>query len=194
MVSNIIKLPEPDLNTESTTKKAFENRQSIRKISKNELDDQELSNILWAACGVNRADGKRTAPLLWDMHLYVALKTGVYEYDADNNSINLVIEEDIRSSIPQQGFAKEAPAILLLGLDTSEIDRGMYQLMESTGGIGFYLGAQTAYVSQNIYLYASANDLNTVALGMFDRELLKNKLKFTDTKNIYLVHPIGHPD
>lgn len=154
---------------------------------------QTISDIAWIACGINREDGKRTVPLLWDnLLLYFAMERGVYLFDPKKNILNEVIDEDIRSRIPDQNFAKKAPVILLLGLDDSDLSQMTEAVLTDGGGVTLYSGMQIAYASQSIYLYAAANNLNTVALGWFDQVFLKEKLESSEKTNFFLAHPIGY--
>jgi len=186
----IIKLPEPNYKLNVPLMQVLRNRQSKRNMSDKKLSYQELSNLLWAACGVSREGGERTAPLLWNFYLYVALESGIYKYDAENHQLNRVVAEDIRNKITYQDFAHIAPAIFMYGLDRSEMTQNW---VESTGGKDFFVGTQVGVVAQNAYLYAAANDLNTVAMSWFDKDHVNNKLGLSGSKSIYLVQPIGYP-
>ena len=85
-----IKLSSPDKNRGSSIMKALSDRHSDREYAAKELSLQDLSDLLWAANGINRPDGKRTAPSALnkqDIDIYVIMKEGAYLYDAKANSL-----------------------------------------------------------------------------------------------------------
>ena len=85
-----IQLPKPDKTNTTTLITALENRHSDRSFADKQIDNKTLSTLLWAAYGVNRADGKRTIPTAMgkkDLNVYVFNKDGVWLYDADMNAL-----------------------------------------------------------------------------------------------------------
>jgi nitroreductase len=108
--SKTIKLTQPAKKGGLTIMEAFSKRVSVRSWADRELSSQDLSNLLWAANGINRPESKkRTAPSpgnSQDVDIYVFIKSGVYLYDAANHALNLVSAGDHRSeliSIPMGG-------------------------------------------------------------------------------------------
>ena len=85
-------------------------RQSSRSFDTKPL--QELSNLLWAADGINHSEnGKRTAPsaMNWqEIDIYIAMEKGTYVYDAKSISLLPIIEKDLREATGMQSFVKEA--------------------------------------------------------------------------------------
>ncbi len=184
-----IELPEVKFPEDQSIYKAFKKRKSKRDMTEKEFTLQEISNILWAACGINRDNGKSTAPLLWKHHLYVASMYGVHKYDAEKNNLDKVLEEDIRSKMAFQDFVNKAPLIIILGINTDDMTN---EWLERLGGKDFYAGNQTSAVSQNIYLCAAAMDISTVAMTWYDKKFVDDKLKFTGGMQTFIIHPIGH--
>ncbi len=93
-----IDLPAPHRTGGMPLMEALANRHSSRDFDSRELPKQTLSDLLWAAWGYNRAD-KRTAPSSRDkqeIELYVAMKDGLYRYDAAEHRLCLVSEKDLR--------------------------------------------------------------------------------------------------
>jgi SagB-type dehydrogenase family enzyme len=167
-------------------------RSSARAFASRDLSDQQMSDLLWAAFGVNRPDGKRTAPSSrnnQETDIYVLLQQGVYIYNAEAHQLNRLMEEDIRELGGTQEFVKDAPVTLVLIADLTRI---------AQGGTGDKL--QTAYIdagyiSQNIYLYCTSEGLATGARGLVDRPALGDKLGLKETQAIIIAHSVGyHPE
>lgn len=175
-----ITLKEPQLDKGLNLMAALKERKSIREFSDKEIDLQTLSNLLWAANGVNRPDGKRTAPSAMnrqEIEIYVCQKDGAYHYQAQENILKQVSTEDCR--------LRNAPLTLILVSDNTKAPHipGVKDWGYIDGGI----------VSQNISLFASAMGLATVPQGTMPREKLTKILKLK--KGFYLVlnHPVGYP-
>ena len=175
-----IALNAPQLDKGLNIMQALKERQSIREYSDKEIDLQTLSNLLWAANGINRPDGKRTAPSALnrqDIEIYVCQKDGAYLYKADKNVLEQVSTEDCR--------LREAPITLILVSDNTKGPHipGVKDWGLIDGGI----------VSQNISLFASAMGLATVPQASMPREKLTKILKLKKGFNLILNHPIGYP-
>jgi len=116
-----IKLPMPQMDKGRALMQVLKNRQSLRNIAPDKLSLQELGNLLWAACGVNRPEsGKRTAPTAvnWqEIDVYVALPEGLYLYDARGHTLTPVLDEDIRPLAGKQKFVQTAPVVLIYTAD-----------------------------------------------------------------------------
>jgi SagB-type dehydrogenase family enzyme len=153
---------------------------------------QELSNILWAACGVNRIEsGKRTAPSArnWqEIDLYVFLADGVYIYDAKLQSLHPVAGGDLRYLCGIQSFVKTAPLNLVYVSDYARIkfsDNDETKLMWSSASAGF--------IAQNVYLYCASQNLGCVVRGLIDKSKLAQALKLRADQKIILSQTVGYP-
>ncbi|MCX6120813.1 MAG: nitroreductase family protein [Ignavibacteriales bacterium] len=108
-----IQLPPPQTEIGKPLMQVLKLRQSSRTFTAKPLPLQELSNLLWAAYGINRPEnGKRTAPsaMNWqEIDIYVMMQSGTYMYDAKSNSLLLITEKDLREPTGKQSFVKEAP-------------------------------------------------------------------------------------
>ncbi|HRZ86285.1 MAG TPA: SagB/ThcOx family dehydrogenase [bacterium] len=190
----VIKLSDPQYTRGKLLMEALKERKTSRAFSGKELSDELLSNLLWAAAGVNRPDsGKRTAPTAvnWqEIDIYVALKSGLYLYDAPSHSLKPVLAKDIRESVGMQPFVKEAPVGLIFVADFAKM-AGAYQ--PSDEDKKFYSATDTGYISQNVYLFCASEGLATVALGMVDRPSLAAIMKLRPEQRIILSQPVGYP-
>src|ERR1039457_4099054 len=102
-----IDLPAPQKTGGMPLMDALAKRSTARAFDSIELSPQQLSSLLWAAFGINRPDGKRTAPSarnFQETDIYVLLKSGAYVYNAKSNKLDLVVAEDIRALGGTQAF------------------------------------------------------------------------------------------
>lgn len=167
-----IKLNTPDLTRGDVVMKALSNRKSTREFSNKMLSQQDLSDLLWAANGINRpSEKKRTAPSAYnkqDIKIYVCMAEGCYLYNAVASTLDLVNSGDIR---PQN-----VPLYLVLVSDTDQ----------SWGAI------DAGLVSQNISLFCSGVGLATVPRIEMDIVELKKNLKLTGTQTVILNQLVGY--
>ena len=190
MAQNTIKLPEPDKNVPMTLYQALQQRKSVREYSSKDIDDMKLSQLLWAAVGINRPDGHLTAPTAvnaQDITVYVCRKDGAYLYVAKDNALQKVSDKDLRKEVASaQQFAAEAPISLVIVTDNAKFRGG------STNGPTISGAIDAGYVSQNIDLACEALGLVTVPRATMDKDALKKELKLTDAQNPILNHPVGY--
>ena len=178
------------MNRAGTVMKALSERHSAREYASKALSLADLSDLLWAANGINRPDsGKRTAPSAMnkqDVDVYVILQEGSYLYDAKNHQLNLVAEGDHRGAVAGgQAFVKVAPVSLVLISDVSRLGdarKAQTQLM----------GADAGIVSQNISIFCSAAKLATVPRASMDAAQLKKVLKLKESQIPLMNHPVGY--
>lgn len=189
MSQDVIKLPAPDKSVAGmSVMEALSKRQSVRSFTSQALTDSQLSLLLWAANGVNREDGRLTAPTAMnrqDIQVYVCRADGAFLYDAKAHALTRVSKEDVRAYVAgdRQPFAKEAPVSLLVVSDQRKF--GPRPSPD-------YGRLDAGYVSQNIYLAATAMGLGTVARAMMDREQLAKALNLVDAQLLLLNHPVGY--
>lgn len=149
-------MPEPTQSSVvGSLTKALQDRCSTRTFTDKVLSDQTLADLLWAADGVNRNDGKRTAPSAMnrqDVTIYVGKADGTFRYDAETNKLVKIGNGDLRKAAAGRNkFIATAPVVLIIASDT-----GLTQ--GNTAISGLNVGA----VMQNVYLYCAANGLATV--------------------------------
>lgn len=181
-----IELPAPQTGGGAPLMDVLSKRSTHREFSTKELTDQQLSNLLWAANGVNRSDGKRTAPSArncQEIDIYAFTKKGVYLYIPEKNVLEFVQKEDLRKEIVLQPFAAEAPVVLIFVAKYDKM-KGMDKDAQE-----FYGATDAGFVSQNVYLYCASEGLNTVVLGSIQRDYLKKLLQFNG--KAILGQPVG---
>ena len=169
---------------------ALANRSTARAFDSKDLSLQQLSTLLWSCFGINRADGKRTAPSANNQQatdIYVLLKGGAYIYDATSNRLNLVLNEDIRKLGGTQDFVTNAPVTLVFVADFSKMGNGSNEAKKNTAEIN------VGYISQNAYLFCASERLATGARGSVDRATLGSRLKLLPDQAIILAQSVGYP-
>lgn len=187
----VIKLSKPNLERGVNVMQAFSQRKSDRVYVSKALSLADLSDLLWAANGINRIkEGKRTAPSamnVQDVDIYVILKEGAYIYDAKNYTLSPVAAGDYRSLVAsKQEFAASAPVSLVLVSDISRFGAGDSQSKQIMGAY------DVGIVSQNISIFCAGVGLGTVPRATMDKAKLKSVLKLSDTQILMLNHPVGY--
>jgi SagB-type dehydrogenase family enzyme len=169
---------------------ALAKRATARAFDPRELPRQELSNLLWAAFGINRPDGKRTAPSarnFQEADIYVLLKQGVFMFDAAKHQLAQISTEDVRALGGVQPFVKDAPVTLVLVADLAKMGSA------SSDDQKTYAYTDAGYISQNVYLYCASAGLATGVRAMVDRAALGPKLKLRANQLIIVAQSVGYP-
>jgi len=186
-----VELPAPQMTGGMPLMEAFKARCTMREFAPQQLPAQELSNLLWAACGVNRPEkGLRTAPTAMnkqEIDVYVALSDGLYLYDAKANALSLVVAQDVREATGKQPFVKEAPVNLIFVADYAKMGEGPKEMKD------FYSATDTGYISQNVYLYCASAGLGTVVRGYVDRDALAKVMNLRADQKVVLAQTVGYP-
>lgn len=181
-----IKLPQPDKTLKTTLISALQNRQSNRDFSEKAFSDQDLATLLWAANGVNRDNGKRTAPSAMDrrdIDIYVVRADGAYLWKPESNTLERRSEKDLRHAVAgQQDFVEKAPVSLVLVSDGAKFG-------DKPNNYGL---ADAGYVSQNICLICSAAGWATCPRASMDSATLAKELGLTERQVPMLNNPVGY--
>ena len=196
-MGKFIKLPPPQKDLSYPLMKALERRRSIRKWDETLISDQDLSNLLWAACGVTKekygkVKNKRTAPSACnsqEIRVYVLLPHGTFLYDEENHVLVTIHTRDIREFVGTQKMMKSAPMGLVYVADLSKMTSPFVKREDAQR---FSAWVDTGYVSQNVYLYCAAANLGTVALALIDRKKLRKEMGLREHEKIVLTQAIGH--
>jgi SagB-type dehydrogenase family enzyme len=166
-------------------------RKSSRDFNARKLPKRVLSNLLWAANGINRtATGGRTAPSAMnqqEIDIYVATADGLYLFDAKGHQLQPVLKQDIRGLTGQHAYIQDAPVNLIFVADLARMIRTPAEDRD------LYAAADTGFISQNIYLYCASEGLATVVRGGIDRAALANIMKLRPEQRIILAQSVGYP-
>lgn len=185
-----IKLLAPQLEGGKSLMQALKERKSLHEFSSKELPLQVISDLLWAANGINRLDsGHRTAPSAMNMQeidIYLAKADGLYLFDAKANILVPVVAGDLRFLTGQQPFVKDAPINLIYVADFSKMGK------TSGSDIDFYATADTGFISENVYLYCASAGLATVVRSSIDKPVLAKTMKLRPDQKIILAQTVGY--
>lgn len=188
-----VALPAPETTGGMPLMDALSARKSVRKFNDDPIADQILSNLLWAAWGINRPDkGKRTAPSATnaqEVDVYVVREDGAWRYDAEEHALVLVTSQDIRRATGHQPLAGKAPLNLIYVADYSR-----FGIMVPAEHRAHYASADTGFIAQNAYLYCSSAGLGSVARGWYDAEALHGLLGLSADQHVTLAQTVGWPE
>jgi SagB-type dehydrogenase family enzyme len=189
--SKTIILNPPDTTRGLPVMKALSLRASSSEFDTTSLNLQDMSDLLWAANGINRPEsGKRTAPSAMnaqDIDVYAVMKSGVYLYNANKHLLEFVIEGDHRALVAgkQENFA-QAPFICLLVSDISRFSRGEDSLKL------VWAAEDAGIVSQNISIFCASVGFATRPRASMDQQKLREILKLKDSQYLMLNNPVSY--
>ena len=184
-------LPQPVKTGGMPLMEALDQRCSTREFAPSELPEQLLSNLLWAAWGINRGEsGKHTAPSSnnkQEIDIYVVKANGVFRFIPKGHLLELISDDDLRSFCGKQDFVASAPLNLIYVADLTRSDQKDYseEPLASYSNVGF--------IAQNVYLFCASEGLGTVVRGWVDKEILQEKLKLKPNQKIILAQTVGFP-
>ncbi len=168
----------------------LQKRRSIREFRPEPLPTPVISRLLWSAFGINRPDGKRTAPSArnrQEIDIYAATSSGLYLYDAKEGRVRQLLSQDIREITGTQSYVRQAPLNLVYVADISRM--GATTEEEKI----FYSAANTGFICQNVYLFCAAEGLGTTVRAAIDKPLLAQSMKLRPDQIITLAQSVGYP-
>jgi nitroreductase len=184
-----IPLPTPQTEGGRPLMQVLKERKTRREFSPEKLPLQVLSNLLWAAFGINRPEGGRTAPsaMNWqEIDVYVAMGDGLFVYNAKANRLDPILAQDVRPATGLQSFVANVPVNLVYVSDLSK-----------TGQAGseaeLYTAADAGFIAENVYLFCASEGLATVVRGSVDRAALAKIMKLGPSQKILLAQSVGYP-
>jgi SagB-type dehydrogenase family enzyme len=183
-----ISLPKPQLDKGRPLMQVLKDRKSSRVYDSRPLPQQELSNLLWAAFGLNRPEkGGRTAPSALDMQeidVYVSQSDGLFLYEARTHSLKKIHGKDIRELTGKQPFVKDAPVNIVLVADYARVGKP-----EGRN----YAAADAAFISQNMYLYCTSEGLATIVRAYVDKPALAAAMQLRSDQEVVFAQTVGYP-
>lgn len=186
----VIGLPAPDLTRSKSIMRALQSRRSTREFSARMLSTRHLSNLLWAAAGVNRpATDGRTTPSAHDWKeilTFVARADGWFLYEPVAHALRRKSDHDLRAETGLQAFVADAPVNLIYVADFDAIT-------EATDDERILFSAADAgFIAQSVYLYCASAGLATVVRGMIDRVALGRAMALPANQRIILAQSVGY--
>jgi SagB-type dehydrogenase family enzyme len=184
-----LSLPPADHAGGPPLMEALSRRHSSREFAPDPLPLPVLSGLLWAAYGINRPNGGRTAPSALnaqEVDVYVTLPGGAYRYDAALHALQLVSAADVRRVTGYQDFVDHAALDLVFVADSR------FSLVPAHARDS-YASVAAGAISQNVYLFAAANGLATVIRGWIDRDAIAKALELNHHQRVLLCQTVGYP-
>jgi len=196
-----IKLPPPAAKGTVSLEEALQNRRSTRKFANRSLELAQISQLLWAADGINHPQGKRTAPsgrAAYPIDLFLVagergvtnLAPGVYRYGVADQALELVAPGEFRPAVAKacnfQAWIGEAPVIVVI---TGDIKRSA---VKNGDQAALFTHLEAGFIGQNILLQAGVLGLGAGVAGGFKDQPLAQALKLPDNDTPFLVLPVGH--
>jgi len=189
--AELIPLPPAQMTGGMPLMQALQARHSSRDFSPRTLPAQVLSDLLWAAQGVNRPQtGKRTSPSARDwreIDIYVTRADGVFVYEPNTHALRKVLDRDVRVLTGRQDFPAEAPVNLVYVADARRMPDA--DPSQQT----FYAATDTGFIAQNVYLFCASSGLAVVVRGALDKEALGVALDLGPQQWVTLAQTVGYP-
>jgi nitroreductase len=183
-------LPEPARTGGMPLMQALSLRRSTREFSARKIPDQVLGDLLWAAYGVNRASGDRTAPCwrhIFVIDVYVAMADGLWLYDPKRHALVAHPAGDIREHTGRQDF----PAVAPLNLVYVAHGERMKELTPENRTL--FCSVDAAFIGQNVYLYCAGAGLATVFRGAVDYPKLARAMRLPEEQFVTFAQTVGYP-
>jgi len=185
-----IALPPPRSEGGMPLMNALKLRHSTREYSDRPLPEQTLSDLLWAAFGINRPNGDRTAPYarhIMVIDIYVAMVDGVWIYEPKTHALLPYLTGDIRAQTGLQDFVGTAPLNLVY------VAHGERLMDDSPEERRLLASVDTGFIGQNVYLFCASEGLATVFRGSVDYPKLKRTLKLPRQQFVTFAQTVGYP-
>lgn len=188
--TDTVALPPPALPRDAGLEQALRARHSTREFRADRLPLSLLSTLLWAAFGVNRAQGGRTAPSAHDwreIDVHAVLAEGAYRYDAPAHRLVLVSALDLRADTGVQDFVAGAPLNLVYVADFARMSGARADERE------FLAGCDAGCIAQNVYLYCASAGLAAVLRAAVDGPAMARLLGLPDGQFVTFAQSVGYP-
>lgn len=191
--AGIMTLPQPVRRGGKPLLEALNQRRTSRALRPGKLSPQQLSNLLWAAFGVNRDDGRRTAPTamnLQDTQIYVFLEEGVYFYDAPAHTLKLVLAGDHRARAGTQEDVAQSPVALVYVSDHERFTAAPRPVTDPAR-ITAWENVHAGFIGQNVYLYAASEAMASCFRASIDGPAVTQLLNLKPTQKVLYSQTIG---
>jgi SagB-type dehydrogenase family enzyme len=189
--ASALPLPPPQTEGGMPLMQALRQRQSQREFEPSPLDSQTLSDLLWAAAGINRPDlDGRTTPSAMnsqEIDVFVALPEGLYRYEPSDHILYLVSATDVRRVTGYQDFVDRAPLDLIFVADYARLRAVPAAQRES------YASVAAGAMAHNVYLFCASTGLATVIRAWIDRQALSQAMGLEADHQILLSQTVGRP-
>lgn len=186
-----IQLPVPDTMGGKPLMETLKLRSTSRSFRNQPMEIQALSDLLWAAYGINRPEsGKRTVPSALNVQefvIYVFTEKGVYWYDAVENKLIWIKDGDFRAKTGTQDFVSNASVNLVYVADYNRMER-----IKKQEDKAFYAAIDCGFICQNVYLFSASNDLACVVRGSIDKAEMEKFLNLPENMKVIITQSVGY--
>ncbi|MFC1468020.1 SagB/ThcOx family dehydrogenase [Verrucomicrobiota bacterium] len=189
------KLPEPDKRGALSLEAAIAARRSVRSFSPEELSDEQISQLLWAAQGITAPHrGFRASPsagATYPLETFIVMASGVFRYRPNEHALRQEKNADLREELCRaalgQPCVKQAPAVIVLA--------AVYERTSARYGqrAKRYVHMEAGHVAENIQLQAVAAGLGSVPVGAFDDDRVEKVLGLAWHEHALYLIPVGRP-
>ncbi len=190
MAQELIKLPAPQKIGGMPLMQALNERSSSRDFIDKDLTEQQLSNLLWAAFGINREDiKKRTAPTSrnnQDIEIYLTTKNGLFLYKAEEHALEKKSDKDFREVSGKQDFVKVAPLNLIYVSNLNKLGNSPLEVKRITAA------THCGFIGQNVYLYCASEGLISVFRAWIDKDKIAEVLKLPEGFEVIYSQTVGY--
>jgi hypothetical protein len=176
-------LPPARLDLPAPLMKALKDRHSERNYSDRKLSIQQVADILWAANGVNREDGRRTSPSAMNkqgVDIYAVTADGAFLYDPVKHALVAVAPGDLRKEMGGQEFVAVAGLNLAYVADNEVVKDE-------------WAAVAVGCMAQNVGLYCATAGLGNVVRGWFEADKVKKALSLQTNQSVILTQTVGSP-
>lgn len=197
--SNIVKLPEPRLDSSISVEQALLDRRSMRSYKNQPLTIAEVGQLLWAAQGITeKSRGFRTAPsagATFPFEVYLiagdvnGLSAGIYQYDYHHHRLMLRREGDFRAKLSQSALGQSSITNGAINI----VLAGIYKrTTQRYGDRGIrYVHIEAGHIAQNVFLQAVALGLGSVPIGAFNDNKVQKALDLPKNEIPLYILPVG---
>jgi nitroreductase len=197
-------LPKPVLKGGDTVVNALRKRKTTREIGEKKISIQMLSNLLWAAAGINRKKGPfgipgRTAGSAsnsQEINVYAAMTEGVYLYEPETHSLAPIAAGDFRKMAIGRGqgpAGMKAPVRLIYAADLDKFSKAGFQEpgLQNPETQKSYYYVDTGMIAANVYLFAASHGL-AAWFHNCDKEGLAAKLNLSNDQRVLFGQTVGY--
>ena len=188
---NEIPLPPPVQTGGAPITETLVRRKSTRSFAPKNLRLDTISNLLWAACGQNRPDGRRTVPSPMNSQetsLYLIFEAGTYRYDAAGHRLVLIEKGDLRDLAGVQTYTRDAPMTILF---VADLDRLTFSPEEDRR---VFAAVDAGFIGQNVYLFAAAEGMAAVFRSSIDRKGIEERFHLPQNQFVFFAQSVGYPN
>jgi len=188
IAQEIISLPAPVKNGGKPLMEVLNERSSSRDFIDQDLTEQQLSDLLWAANGINREDNKRTAPSSHnnqDIEIYLTTSKGLFVYKAEEHGLISLSESDMRKIAGKQDFVKKASVNLIYVSDFDKLGKGSEESKLLTAA------THCGFIGQNVYLYCTSEGLISVFRAWINKEKISEVLGLKSNQHVIYSQSVG---